>query len=225
MSALHSLSHCYTLVGPAGAALAFLAFVALHLAIKNFIFLWLTGRDFHRAAKSIDSTAKNRDLIFKRFIKNPIIAIIDGVIKTHGEHSDDLKAEVAYLFHRHFSKAQRDITFLRVIAVIAPLLGLLGTLLGLLGVFKTLAYTSAVSTSTVLAAGIWEAILTTIMGLTLAIPSLIFYYILSLKLRAFHLVSIEFSYRFLECRPSCKNKNLCQSTAQKTATAEEVSAT
>ena len=225
MSFLHSLSHCYALVGPAGAALALLAFVALHLAVKNFIFLWLTGRDFHRAAKSIDSSSKNRDNIFKQFSKNPIIAIIDGVIKTHGEHSDDLKAEVAYLFHRNFSKAQRDITFIRVIAVIAPLLGLLGTLLGLLGVFKTLSYTSAVSTSTVLAAGIWEAILTTIMGLTLAIPSLIFYYILSLKLRAFHLVSIEFGYRFLECRPSCKNKTLCQNPKKEESTTEEILAT
>ncbi|MDR1044112.1 MAG: MotA/TolQ/ExbB proton channel family protein [Candidatus Adiutrix sp.] len=201
MANLDDFSRLYSLIGPAGVALIILAVMAFFMAVKNFIFFWLVGRDFHKAAKMLAEAPENRDGLLRRFSKNPLIAIIDGVIKTHGQHSDDLKAEVAYLFHRHFNKSQRDLTIIRVVAVIAPLLGLLGTLLGLLGVFQALSYTSAVSTSTVLAAGIWEAIITTIMGLTLAIPTLITYYVLSLKLRSFHLLSIEYGYRFLECQP------------------------
>jgi len=191
----------YGLIGPAGVTLIVLALVALFLALKNVIFLWLVGRDFHKAAVSIAASPESRDGILMKYSKNPLIAIIDGVAKTHGKHSDDLKAEVAYLFHRQFSRTLRDVTIIRVIAVVAPLLGLLGTLLGLLGVFAALSQTTVLSTSTVLAAGIWEAIMTTIMGLTLAIPALIVYYMLSLKLRAFHLVSIEYGYRFLDDRP------------------------
>lgn len=200
----------YGLIGPAGFTLIFLAVAGFFLAGRNMIFLCLIGRDFRRAARDLAASPEKRDQILHVYAKNPIIAIIDGVIRTHGQHSDDLKAEVAYLFHRQFAVSQRDITFLRVIAVISPLLGLLGTLLGLLGVFQALSHTAAVSTSTVLAAGIWEAIITTIMGLTLAIPALIAYYLLSLKLRSFHLISIEYGYRFLECRPACAKASKTQ---------------
>ncbi|UQZ91125.1 MotA/TolQ/ExbB proton channel family protein [Deltaproteobacteria bacterium Smac51] len=219
---MNGASRLYMMIGPAGVVLIVLAVVAMFLALKNFIFLALVGRDFRQAARSLAATPENRDGILMRFAKNPIIAIIDGVIKTHGRHSDDLKAEVAYLFHRYFARAQRDITFLRVIAVISPLLGLLGTLLGLLGVFQALSHTTAVSTSTVLAAGIWEAIITTIMGLTLAIPTLIAYYILSLKLRSFHLVSIEYGYRFLECRPRpCRDHQSSQAARSEDMSADK----
>lgn len=196
----------YVLVGPAGLVLVALGIVAFMLSTKNFIYLWLTGHDFHRAAKKLSANPDNRNGILMSFAKNPIIAVINDLLQTHGRHSDDLKAEVAYLFHRYFSKAQKDIIFIRVIAVISPLLGLLGTLLGLLGVFQALAHTTAMSTSAILAAGIWEAIITTVMGLTLAIPCLVVYYMLSLKLRSFHLVSIEYGYRFLECRPACVSR-------------------
>lgn len=194
----------YMLVGASGLALIFLAVIALFMAVKSFIYFGLVGHDFHKAAKTLAQSPEKRDSILRHFAKNPIISIIDDVIKTHGQHSNDLKAEVAYLFHRHFSKAQRDLTIIRLIALVSPMLGLLGTLLGLLGVFQALADTAAASTSTVLAAGIWEAVLTTIMGLCLAIPCLISYHILGLRLRSFHLVSIEYGYRFLECQPSCR---------------------
>lgn len=203
MQLLSNWSRLYEMIGPAGLTLLILGMTAFYLAVKNFIYLLLVERAFHRAARELGANPENRSGIMTRYAKNPVVAIVDDVIRTHGQHSDDLKAEVAYLFHRYFSRAQRDITFIRVIAVISPLLGLLGTLLGLLGVFQALSHTTAVSTSTVLAAGIWEAIITTIMGLTLAIPSLIVYYILSLKLRSFHLAAIEYGYRFLECRPQC----------------------
>ncbi|MDR1921578.1 MAG: MotA/TolQ/ExbB proton channel family protein [Candidatus Adiutrix sp.] len=206
MQTMELWSRFYALIGPAGLTLVVLAAAALFLAVKNILFLWLVGRDFHRAALALGLTPENRDGLLLRFAGNPIIAIIDGIIRTHGQHSYDLKAEVAYLFHRHFSRAQRDITCLRVIAVVSPLLGLLGTLLGLLGVFQTLAQTTTAAVASILAAGIWEAIITTIMGLTLAIPCLMVYYLLSLKLRSFHLAAIEYGYRFLECRPHCPAK-------------------
>jgi len=200
-------SRYYALIGPAGLALVALGITAFFLVTKNFLYLWLTGHDFHRAAKKLSANPDHRNGILMSFAKNPIIAVINALIQTHGQHSDDVKAEVAYLFHRHFSKAERDLTFIRVIAVISPLMGLLGTLLGLLGVFQALAQSSTMSTSTILAAGIWEAIITTVMGLTLAIPCLMVYYMLSLKLRSFHLISIEYGYRFLECRPACGGRH------------------
>jgi len=50
----------------------------------------------------------------------------------------------------------------------------------------------------ILASGIWSALITTIMGLSVAIPTLMCYYYLMLKFRGFHIEAIEHSYRALE---------------------------
>lgn len=73
--------------------------------------------------------------------------------------------------------------FLKLCAAIGPLLGLLGTVLGMVDVFSTLSSRSMPDPS-LLAGGIWEALLTTVMGLTLAIPALIVHYYLLMNLRA-----------------------------------------
>ncbi|MEI3479246.1 MAG: MotA/TolQ/ExbB proton channel family protein [Bilophila sp.] len=128
---------------------------------------------------------------------NPLIAIVRDVVKTHGGHSKDIRAEVAYLFHRNFEGVTKGLCWLRLIAVVSPLLGLLGTILGMVTVFRTIAEHSAPDAAQ-LAAGIWEALITTIMGLCVAIPMLMFYYYLMLKFKGFHIEAVEHSYRALE---------------------------
>lgn len=197
---MEALSHLYARIGAAGAALLILALLVLYFAVKTAVILWLTNRSFNKAAAIINASANtaDQDTVISKNLDNPVVAIIDEVIKTHGHHSEDIKAEVAYLFNLHFSSVFRDLTLIRVIAAISPMLGLLGTLLGLMGVFGSLAASTSLATSTILAAGIWEAILTTIMGISLAIPSLIIYHILRLKLKTFHLATVEYSYRLFD---------------------------
>lgn len=73
--------------------------------------------------------------------------------------------------------------FLKLCAAIGPLLGLLGTVLGMVDVFSNLS-AATIPDPSQLAGGIWEALLTTVMGLTLAIPALIVHYFLLMSLRA-----------------------------------------
>jgi len=60
-----------------------------------------------------------------------------------------------------------------VMATLSPLLGLLGTVLGMIRIFNK--FTEAGGNPMILAGGIWEALITTAAGLTVAIPSLIIY--------------------------------------------------
>ncbi|MEL6980005.1 MAG: MotA/TolQ/ExbB proton channel family protein [Pseudomonadota bacterium] len=60
---------------------------------------------------------------------------------------------------------------LKVIIVIAPLLGLLGTVLGMIEAFQTLQASGARADPSALAGGIWEALLTTAAGMAVAIPA------------------------------------------------------
>lgn len=61
---------------------------------------------------------------------------------------------------------------LEVISAIAPLLGLLGTVFGMIGAFQALEMAGSQVDPSILSGGIWEALLTTAAGLTVAIPTL-----------------------------------------------------
>ena len=69
---------------------------------------------------------------------------------------------------------ERFLNTLGTIASISPLLGLLGTVVGMIKVFAVIT-TQGVGDPGVLAEGISEALITTAVGLTVAIPSLMFY--------------------------------------------------
>jgi biopolymer transport protein ExbB len=75
---------------------------------------------------------------------------------------------------RDLIDAERRLTGLNIVAQIAPLLGLLGTVTGLINAFRNIQAAGAVNPA-VLAGGIWEALLATVAGLCIAIPSLIAY--------------------------------------------------
>lgn len=61
---------------------------------------------------------------------------------------------------------------LELIAAVAPLLGLLGTVFGMIEAFRALEQAGSQVDPSLLSGGIWEALLTTAAGLTVAIPAL-----------------------------------------------------
>lgn len=65
----------------------------------------------------------------------------------------------------------RHIRLLELIAMVAPLLGLLGTILGMISAFQSLSAAEGGANASLLAGGIWEALLTTAAGLMVAIPA------------------------------------------------------
>lgn len=67
---------------------------------------------------------------------------------------------------------------LEMTSAIAPLMGLMGTVIGMINSFSKLSMAGARVDPTMLAGGIWEALLTTAGGLAVAIPALAAHYIL-----------------------------------------------
>lgn len=67
---------------------------------------------------------------------------------------------------------ERGLLMLEIITGISPLLGLLGTVLGIFHVFNVIVETG-IGEASVLSGGISEALITTIVGLFIAIPSLV----------------------------------------------------
>jgi len=83
---------------------------------------------------------------------------------------------------RGFSKYLQT---LATIGNITPLLGLLGTVLGMIKAFMVIQQTGGKVNAAVLAGGIWEAMLTTALGLAVALPTMVAYSYLTARVDKF----------------------------------------
>ncbi len=90
-------------------------------------------------------------------------------------HSREVMKESIEDAGRHVVlEMERFLNTLGTIAAITPLLGLLGTVIGMIKVFTAITE-QGTGNAAILAGGISEALITTAAGLTVAIPTLIFY--------------------------------------------------
>jgi len=69
-------------------------------------------------------------------------------------------------------KLEHGINLLRIIAVLSPMLGLLGTVLGMIEAFRDISVQSGPVVPSMIADGLWSAMLTTAYGLSIALPCL-----------------------------------------------------
>jgi biopolymer transport protein ExbB len=77
--------------------------------------------------------------------------------------------EVAIIGTKQIRLIEKGLSWLGLIATIAPLLGLTGTVTGMIRAFTVISQSASVNPS-MLAGGIWEALITTAAGLLVAIP-------------------------------------------------------
>ena len=87
------------------------------------------------------------------------------------EDKELAKERIYARLENEFGKVSSGLRILDVTSQIAPLLGLFGTILGMIAAFQTLQLAGSSSDPSVLAGGIWVALLTTAAGLVVAIPA------------------------------------------------------
>ncbi|WP_455205799.1 MotA/TolQ/ExbB proton channel family protein [Kaarinaea lacus] len=85
-----------------------------------------------------------------------------------------MKESIEEIGRHEVHELERYLNTLGTVASITPLLGLLGTVIGMIKVF-TVITAEGVGNPTVLSGGISEALITTAAGLSVAIPSVMFY--------------------------------------------------
>lgn len=109
----------------------------------------------------------------------------------------------------------RYLNLLGTIAQITPLLGLLGTVLGMIRVFTEI-MAQGTGNANVLAGGISQALITTAAGLTVAIPTLLFYrffqrrietLVVDLERESIKLVDALHSNRTVDYRDNSENSD------------------
>jgi biopolymer transport protein ExbB len=119
----------------------------------------------------------------------PIAHILKSGILKHDRPKQEIKEAIEEAGLYEVPRMEKNLTALATIAHISPLLGLLGTVVGMVGCFQVIQQKST-SLNPVspgdLAGGIWQALITTVAGLAVAIPVYVAYnYLIS---RVNHLV-------------------------------------
>ncbi|MEL7213150.1 MAG: MotA/TolQ/ExbB proton channel family protein [Pseudomonadota bacterium] len=99
---------------------------------------------------------------------NSYLAPIVGMaLSAEDTPADRLRAEC----EARFAKLESGLRFLDNVAQLAPLLGLFGTVLGMIAAFQALQDAGSQVDPSILAGGIWVALLTTAVGLAVAMPT------------------------------------------------------
>jgi len=116
----------------------------------------------------------NKERLYELHQGSPLGRIlVAGLVNRH--HSRLIMKESIEEVGRHVAhELERFLNTLGTIASITPLLGLLGTVVGMIKVFAVIT-TQGVGDPGILAEGISQALITTAAGLTVAIPSLMFF--------------------------------------------------
>ena len=112
---------------------------------------------------------------------HPVARVMETTLRTSANTSlsiDDRDTEISRVGSAEIRNLESYLRGLEVIANLSPLLGLLGTVLGMIKAFVRLESAGTKVDPAILAGGIWEALLTTAFGLSVAIPALAAFYIL-----------------------------------------------
>lgn len=158
--------------------------VALTLLLERLIVLRrnnIVPKSFYPGLKELIKGTPNLDRAFEYCVKTdaPVGRILkQGVEKWRKKRSiEDVEKSVEDAAGNEVARMERSLRGFKIVAAVAPLLGLFGTVLGMIHAFQTIALSSeAIGKAAKLAAGIYEAMVTTAAGLFIAIPALLIYY-------------------------------------------------
>lgn len=105
---------------------------------------------------------------------SPLAAMLKAGIEHAGRTRKTIKEAILEAGEKQLFQMERFVNALGAIATISPLIGLLGTVTGMIRVFQGVvsqAASGGAVDAAFLANGIWEALLTTAAGITVAIPT------------------------------------------------------
>jgi len=106
---------------------------------------------------------------------SPTARIVSSALRRSGRSLDELEKAIEEAGNREAKKLRRNTRILMGVASVTPLIGLLGTVIGMIDAFWSLGEADPLRRAETLARGIWQALLTTAAGLSVAIPSLVLY--------------------------------------------------
>jgi biopolymer transport protein ExbB len=105
--------------------------------------------------------------------QSPMGRVLAQAIDVKDKDRETLETVIIHATDDEVRDLSSYVQALATIGNIAPLLGLLGTVLGMIKAFMVIQEMGGKVNAAVLAGGIWEALLTTALGLAIALPTMV----------------------------------------------------
>jgi len=165
--------------GPIMIPLALLSIIAVYLTIERFLTL--------KKASKLEANfmANIKDLVLNGNIKgaralcertnSPIARMIEKGVTRIGKPLQDIDTSIHNVGNIEINKLETGMPTLATISGAAPMLGFLGTVTGMVTAFHKMSTAGANLTVSLLAGGIYEALVTTVAGLIIGIFAYIAY--------------------------------------------------
>ena len=184
-------------------------------AIASVIFLWFSidrmvvlrrgrviPRPFvQRFLRLLEDGELEQDEALQVCLENqsPIASIFAHAVRKWGKPSVEVEQAIIDGGERQVGELRRNLRILSGIHTITPMLGLLGTVWGMLDSFSQIAFAGAMGQTDQLASGIALALVTTVVGLLIAIPALIMHMYFSGKIDTLVMEMDDLSQRVVYC--------------------------
>lgn len=130
--------------------------VGRHGALQRAVSAW-DSDERSRAISLLETSTSYLAPVFRMALEHPT--------------TPDIRARIEAEAEAQFALLERGFRLLDSVAQLAPLLGLFGTVLGMIEAFQSLQSAGSQVDPSMLAGGIWVALLTTAVGLAVAMPT------------------------------------------------------
>jgi len=171
--------------GPIVIPILFIGLVSFILILERAIYLYKKDHNSDRLLNEFMRNLSRNDIkecekICLKEKDKPIFRVLFSGIKAKDLSKEELEDRLEEAILNEIPSLERFLSTIIILAEISPLLGLLGTVTGIIRTFHVIALYGT-GDPRLMSSGISEALVTTMLGLMVAIPVMFFHTILSTK--------------------------------------------
>ena len=181
--------------GIVGYVIIGLGIIGLLMSLERLISLTMTGSKVSAQLKSEKPDAGN-----------PLGRVLLAASELDTADTETLELKLGEAVFREIPKLTRSLLFIKIISVVAPLLGLLGTVTGMIVTFQAITLFGT-GDPKLMAGGISTALVTTVLGLTVAIPIVLLHTLVAGRSKGIVHVLQEQSAGIVADRSAAKQEN------------------
>ncbi len=153
--------------GIVGYCIIGLGIIGLLIAIVRFVGL---SNDSRKVAAQLKRDTASTD--------NPLGRVLAAYESNRNADTETVELKLSEAALKEMPRLTKGLLFIKVISVVAPLMGLLGTVTGMIKTFQVITLYGA-GDPKMMAGGISQALMTTVLGLVVAIPMVLLHTIVS----------------------------------------------
>jgi len=153
--------------GLVGYLIIALGIIGVLIALERMLVLGLTSR---KVTAQLNRSEVSTD--------NPLGRVLNVYQENKTVDTETLELKMSEAIFKEAPALNRALLFIKIISVVAPLMGLLGTVVGMINTFQSITLYGT-GDPKLMAGGISQALMTTVLGLTVAIPMVLLHTLVS----------------------------------------------